>query len=199
MKVIRIGEIRRVLDTLNFDPSIIHATSFPEVGGRAALSEHGLRVENITAARHTLTFEFDMQTGHIFGTGGPLDPSAAPNDDLSRQIHTAIERAMRQPMEGLTEKLRAAVDAAEAVELLRRAKAGGVASRFFPTPGLLAVLEAVDLSSADVADKEFLRRARMEAAKRLQRHDIVAPEAEQLLTKSPDAFSAEEKAQLESV
>ena len=37
----------------------------------------------------------------------------------------------------------------------------------------------------------------MEAAHRLQRHDIVAYEAEQLLTKSPDTFSAEEKAQLE--
>ena len=95
-----------------------------------------------------------METGRIFGTGGPLDPSAAPNDDLSRQIYTAIERAMRQPMDGLTEKLRAAVDAAEAVNLLKQANAEGLLG-FFPTPGLLAALETVDLSSADAADKDF--------------------------------------------
>ena len=184
------------MDTLSFDPSITDPTSFPESEVRAALSEHGLRAEDITAGDYTLKFEFDLDTGHIFGTGGPLHPFAARNDDLSRQIHAAIERAMRQPVDGLTEKLRAAVDATEAVDLLKQAKAEGLLG-FFPTPGLLEALEAVDLSSADPVNREFLRRARMEAAHRLQRHDIVASEAEQLLTKSPGTFSAEERAQLE--
>ena len=190
------GEIRRVMDTLSFDPSITDPSSFPESKVRAALSEHGLRAEDITAGDYSLKFEIAMDTGHIFGAGGPLHPFAPPNEDLSRQIHAAIERAMRQPMDGLTEKLRAAIGAAEAVDLLKQAKAEGLLG-FFPTHGLLEALEAMDLSSADPVNREFLRRARMEAAQRLQRHDIVASEAEQLLTKSPDAFSAQEKAELE--
>jgi tetratricopeptide (TPR) repeat protein len=189
------GEIRRIMEAVRIDASINERSFFPLAQVYAALSERGLRAEDITSGDIKITFELSMETGRIVGTAGPLRPFTPPND-MSRQIFAAMERAARQPMDDLATRLRGAVDAAEAVVVLKQAQAEGLLGSF-PTADLLAVLETVDLSSADPGSREFLRRARLEVAQRLRRHETVAAEAEALLAESPTAFSAEEKAELE--
>lgn len=191
------GRIWNIMEEVGSYASIAEGRSFSLARVKVALLERDLCYEDVSLGDYSLDIEFNMDTGRNVGTARPLHPYAIMDDDLGGRIHASIELALRKPLEKLAEELHTTTDPADAVGVLKEAEAAGVLG-FFPTTSVLAALQAVDLSAATTADREFLRRARLEVAQRLQRYDIVAAEAGALLAESPAAFSTQEKAKLET-
>lgn len=190
------GLLKEIMDSVDEDPTVVDRSSFPLEQVRAAFSRKGFRVMDISSGDYKVTFEMNVETGQSVATSVAFHPYATETRDPSKKIFDAIALALVKPMNELAERVKALVDADEVVAVLKQARAEGILG-LRPTASILAALEAVNIESAAEKNREFLRRARLEVAQRLNRLDVVAAEAEALLAELGNALPVQERTQFE--
>jgi tetratricopeptide (TPR) repeat protein len=190
-------EIQAALGILQQNPSEASARPFPLDKFRGAFEQHGFRIEVLPSGDLEVRVEYDQLTGHVVGRGTALHAYATFDEALARRIQSSIDQALERPMSELATALTAAPDVNSAAQILRNAEEAGTLG-FAPTRGVLEALQKFDVAAAGVEDRKFLRTARFEVAQVLKRHDVVADEAEALLAENPDAYSPQQRADLET-
>jgi len=189
------GIVKEVMDGIGDDLTFVDRGSFPLERVREAFLRKGLRIMDISSGDYKITFEMNLETGQKVATSVALHPYVTGTGDPSK-IFDATKLALEKPMNELAERVKALAGADEVVAVLKQAQAEGVLG-LHPTPSILAALEAVNVESAGQQNREFLRHARLEVAQCLHRSDIVAAEAEALLSEFGHGMPVQERAQLE--
>lgn len=188
------GRIKEVMDSINDIVVDRNHDSFPLDHVSEAFLRHGLRIIDISSGDHEISFEINLETGHTVARSAQRHQHAPR--DLGKKIFDSIKLALERPMHELAEKVSASAHADDVAAVLRQAQTDGVLG-FRPTHSILAALETVDVESADQSNREYLRRARLEVAQRLNRPDIIAREAEAILAEHGHNLPVKEQAQLE--
>jgi tetratricopeptide (TPR) repeat protein len=168
-------------------------------GGTAALP-HGQMAELTLPSQQvqtTMTVQIGPQETVVIGESEPSADPNAPEEVLKRKIAASLREAMSKPAKEVAERLGAAKDCAEAVQVLKTTQSEGLLG-FPPTRAILAALERFDLLKATKEDRRFLRQAKLEVAQALRDSDVVAREAGALLDENPGAFRPSEAARYEA-
>lgn len=159
------------------------------------LRSEGLEVEDIPLSDCEVQVTYDLRSGEIVGTHKALHGLTESAPGLARKISAVVAAALKRPSEALTleiQKLTAGGASRAAASAIRRGVESGAFS-FGVEPALLNAMLAVDLSTADPADRLPVRRARIAAASMLHREELAADDATTLLAEHGAELDQDEK------
>jgi tetratricopeptide (TPR) repeat protein len=197
-----VDRVRPILDKFAQDRSDA-ARAIDESSPASALSEALRREGFIVEALPVGDYALDIQMGRnglVLGTNNPLHELAPKNDDLGRRLVEALAKVMSRGFDELATEIDEHVAAGRheeaALALKHSVDKRGLGQE--PTKALLQSVNAIDVAKLAPDNRRLVRQARLEAAQRFQQHDVVASEAEAMLSEFGNTLSASERADLKN-